>query len=164
MKETGMDNFKYKMSKWVPFQDPAVCKKIRSIKQEDICSHPNRDLKIEIIKDDEFAFRRVYDIFSRIKQASDEDKKLVLILPQPHPQYIKVAYLINKFRVNCSKLFTFNMDEWADEDGNIAPETWPNGFMHAMKNNFYNRLDKDLRPRRITYRVRPIKTWTFMEK
>jgi 6-phosphogluconolactonase/glucosamine-6-phosphate isomerase/deaminase len=146
MKDSGMDNFKYKISKWVPFQDPDVCKKIRSIKQEDLCSHPNRNLKIEIVKDDEFAFRRVYDIFFRIKQAADEDKKLVLILPQPHPQYIKVAYLVNKFRVNCSRLYTFNMDEWADEDGNIAPETWPNGFMYAMKNNFYNRLDKDLRP------------------
>jgi len=38
------------------------------------------------------------------------------------------------------------MDEWADEDGNIAPETYPNGFMYAMKNNFYYKLDEDLRP------------------
>jgi glucosamine-6-phosphate deaminase len=146
MNSLDMEKFKYESSKWAPFRDSDVCEKVRNIKKEDLCRHPNKDLKIEIVKDDDFAFMRVYDIFSRIKKASDEGKKLVLILPQPHPQYKKVAYLINKFRVNCSKLYTFNMDEWADENGNIAPETWPNGFMYAMKNNFYNRLDKDLRP------------------
>ncbi|HEB31643.1 MAG TPA: hypothetical protein ENI15_12335, partial [Spirochaetes bacterium] len=96
MKDSRMENFKYKISKWAPFGDPAVCKKVRGIKKEDLCRHSNRDLKIEIVRDDEFAFRRVYDIFSRIKQAADEDKKLVLVLPQPHPHYIKVAYLVNK--------------------------------------------------------------------
>jgi len=37
------------------------------------------------------------------------------------------------------------MDEWVDEDGNVAPETYPNGFMYAMLNNFYNRIDKELK-------------------
>jgi glucosamine-6-phosphate deaminase len=61
-------------------------------------------------------------------------------------QYTKVAYLINKFRVSCRNLYTFNMDEWADEDGNSAPETWPLGFLYHMKNNFYKIIDSELRP------------------
>ncbi len=92
------------------------------------------------------AFLRIWDIFSRIKKAYEENKRLVLILPQPHPQYKKVAYLINKHRINCRHLYTFNMDEWADEDGNIAPESYPKGFLYAMMNNFYYNLDEDLRP------------------
>ena len=141
-----MEKFKYSISKWAPFKDGEVCGRVRNIKREDITKHPNPDLKINVIKDSDFAFMRIWDIFSRIKKASEEGKRLVLILPQPHPQYSKVAYLINKFRVSCKKLYTFNMDEWADEDGNIAPETYPNGFMYAMKNNFYYKLDEDLRP------------------
>ena len=99
-----------------------------------------------MVKDSDFTFLRVEDIFLRIKKASEEGKRLVLILPQQDPMLSRVAYLINKFRVNCKNLYTFNMDEWADEDGNIAPETYPNGFMYAMKHNFYYKLDKDLRP------------------
>jgi glucosamine-6-phosphate deaminase len=40
------------------------------------------------------------------------------------------------------------MDEWADQQGNIAPETYPKGFMYAMLHNFYYNLDKNLRPSR----------------
>ena len=38
------------------------------------------------------------------------------------------------------------MDEYADENGNIAPETWPLGFTHALKKYFYYELDETLRP------------------
>ena len=138
--------FSYGLSKWAPLQDKQACQRVRGISRQDLAKHSNPKLSIEILKDDEVAFRRIMDIFGRIKQASEEGRRLVLILPQPHPQYAKVAYLINKFRVDCRKLYTFNMDEWADEDGNTAPETWPRGFMFAMKRNFYSKLDPKLRP------------------
>ena len=141
-----MSTFNFSPSQWVPFGDQEACEKVRRIKKEDIAKHSNPDLKIRIVKDEDMAFLRIWDIFSRIKKASEENKRLVLILPQPHPQYKKVAYLINKYRINCKHLYTFNMDEWADEDGNIAPETYPKGFLYAMMNNFYYNLDEDLRP------------------
>jgi 6-phosphogluconolactonase/glucosamine-6-phosphate isomerase/deaminase len=140
--------FQYGISEWVPFRDHAVCTRVRAIKKEELTRHPNPKVKIEIVKDADFAFYRIHDIFFRIKQAMEGGRKLVLILPQPHPQYAKVAYLINRYHVNCKKLYTFNMDEWADEDGNIAPETYENGFMYAHLKNFYNRLDEELRPPR----------------
>jgi len=141
-----MKDFKFGISKWAPFQDKEVCERVRNIKREDITKHANPDLKITVVKDYDFTFLRVQDIFLRIKKASEEEKRLVLILPQQDPMLSRVAYLINKHKVNCKDLYTFNMDEWADEDGNIAPETYPYGFLYAMKHNFYYKLDKDLRP------------------
>jgi glucosamine-6-phosphate deaminase len=144
-----MSEFKFNPSKWVPyFDDQEICEKVRNVKRKDITETKNPNLKVTVVKDNDMAFLRIWDIFSRIKQASENDKKLVLILPQPHPQYRKVAYLINKYRINCKKLYTFNMDEWADDDGNIAPETYPRGFMYAMLNNFYYNLDDDIKPPR----------------
>jgi hypothetical protein len=138
--------FDFRMAKWMPFQDQEACRRVGAIKREDITKHPNPDFRIEVIEDDEFPFRLVMDIFSRIKRAADEGRRLVLILPQVEPLYKRVAFLLNMFRVNCRHLYTFNMDEYADADGNIAPETWPNSFLYNMKKNFYARLDPELRP------------------
>jgi glucosamine-6-phosphate deaminase len=38
------------------------------------------------------------------------------------------------------------MDEYANEDGVIAPETWEFGFNHSFKRFFYANIDPDLRP------------------
>ncbi len=138
--------FDYEPADFLPIRDVELCRKIRGITKETICNHESPDMNISIVPEDDMAFRRINDIFHRIKQSDDEDKRLVMILPQPHPQYKKVAYLINKYRVNCRNLYTFNMDEWADQDGNAAPDTWPNGFMYFMKNNFWGAIDESLRP------------------
>ena len=58
----------------------------------------------------------------------------------------RVAYLINKFRVDCRHVYTFNMDEYADEEGQTAPESWPLGFMRAFKEYFWSQIDPELRP------------------
>ena len=37
------------------------------------------------------------------------------------------------------------MDEWADDQGNIAPETYKAGFAHSMLKYFWAQIDEDLR-------------------
>jgi 6-phosphogluconolactonase/glucosamine-6-phosphate isomerase/deaminase len=143
-----MTSFPYSPSAFVPFNDRAVCNRIRTIPRDRIADHSNPDFQIRVVRDEDIAFLRIHDLFSRIKESDEKDKRLVLILPQPHPQYAKVAYLINKYRVSCRNLYTFNMDEWADEDGNTAPETYANGFMYAMLENFYGKIAEELRPPR----------------
>jgi hypothetical protein len=140
MEAKMLEGFSYRMPRWHPFQDQAACERVRAIKREDITKTPSPHLKIRVIRDDEFTFRMIMEIFGRIKQASDEGERLVLILPQPEPLYSWAAHLCNKFRVSCRSLYTFNMDEYADENGNIAPESWPNSFMYNMKVNFYAKL------------------------
>lgn len=143
-----MSEFTFHPASFIPFRDMEVIERVRAIKKEDLTKHPNPDFKIEIVPDAEVEFRWMVDIFHRIKSASDEGRQIVLILPQPHAGYTKLAYLINKFRVDCHHLHTFNMDEYADENGVIAPETWRPGFMYSMLNNLYYRIDEDLRPPR----------------
>jgi len=146
MIQKEINKFKFDLAKWIPFNDKEVCEKVRKIKKEDITKHSNKDLNIKIISDYEFLTLQTFDIFYRIKKAFDEDKRLVLILPQPHNEYRMLAEMINRFGISCNKIFTFNMDEYADECGKTPPETWPGSFRYAMLNNFYYRIDEKLRP------------------
>jgi glucosamine-6-phosphate deaminase len=141
-----MFTFDYNPSDWVPFRDKEVLDRVRNIKREDITKHPNPDFQIRVVKDADIEFIFVTDMFYRIKTAADEGKRLVMILGNPSPAYRHVARLINKFRVNCDKLYAVAMDEYASEDGVIAPVTWPQGLVHAMMKSFYAEIDEDLRP------------------
>jgi 6-phosphogluconolactonase/glucosamine-6-phosphate isomerase/deaminase len=143
-----MKELNHKITSVMPFQDMEACKRVRAIKKEDICKHSNPDFKIRVIKNEDFELRRILDMFIFIKEAADKEEQLVLILPNPHPEYRHVAYLINKFKVDCKKLWTFNMDEYVDEDGKVAPDDWPQGFNHCFLNSFYYQIDKKLRPLR----------------
>ena len=141
-----MKPFEFEPSGWVPFQDKKVIERVRKIGRKDIEKHPNPDFKIRVIPDDIVEHVFVSDMFFQIKSAADENRKCVLILPNPNHGYIKVAHLINRFRVDCGHLHVFIMDEYADQDGNIAPETYAQGFLRSCKNYFYKKIDKDLRP------------------
>lgn len=129
--------FKHDLPEFIPFRDKEVCERVRAIKKEDICRHPNSDFKIRIIEDDDqFNFEYVLDIFSRIKKASDENKRLVLIFPQLAPKiYGWVAHLINKLKVNCKNLYVFNMDEKADGDGKTPSPEWGDSFAFHLKSD-----------------------------
>jgi len=83
---------------------------------------------------------------TRIKESDDQDKKLTMIMPNPAPGvYSTVAEIINRFRINCRNVYTFNMDEWADHDGNVAPQSYKAGFNHSFVKSFYGMIDEDLR-------------------
>lgn len=141
-----MSNFTYQPSKYVPFRDMEVLERCRKITREEITKHLNPDFKISVIPDNMVELMWVTDMFYRLKEAADAGRKIVVITPNPCPVYAKVAYLINKFRVSCKNLYTFNMDEYANDKGEIAPEDWPMGFMYSFKKYFYSQIDPDLRP------------------
>ena len=140
-----MTEFKHKIFTAMPFRDMEACKKVRMIKKEDITKHSNPDFRIEVVANEDFELRRIIEMFMFIKEASEKDEQLVMIMPNPHPEYKHVAYLINKFKVNCHKLWTFNMDEYVDEDDKVAPDDWPLGFNNCFLNSFYYQIDEKLR-------------------
>ncbi|MEP0842839.1 MAG: hypothetical protein HRF43_09015 [Phycisphaerae bacterium] len=141
-----MADFDFEPASFIPFRDKEAVRRVRAIRRADITRHPNPDFQIRIVPDADFEFLWMIDLFERIKTAADAGRRLVLIVPNPWPAYAKVAHLINTFRVNCRNLHTFNMDEYANEDGVIAPETWPMGFGYAFKRFFWSRIDEELRP------------------
>jgi len=141
-----MKTFEYSSSKLVPYKNIEVIKRVRIIKREEICQHHNPDFRIQVVGDEDVEFIWVTDMFYRINKAFEDNKKLVLILPNPAQCYRKLAYLINKFKINCKKIYTFNMGEYSYENGNVAPESYRQSFMRLFKKYFYSNIDQNLRP------------------
>ena len=54
--------------------------------------------------------------------------------------------MINRQRISCRHLVTFNMDEYADEQGRTAPADWEGSFATSMRQSFFDQIDPDLRP------------------
>lgn len=143
-----MSVFEFEPAEFIPYKNKEVIAKCRNIKREDIDKHSNPDFKIKVVRDEDFTFLWFGDIISRLKLASDANEKIVMILPNPWTGYRHVARIINQCKINCKNLWAFAMDEYADQDGNIAPESWELGFSHAMLNFFYYEINEDLRPPR----------------
>ena len=143
-----MNNFKFDLARFIPFRDSKICAKVRAIKKEDITKHPNPDFKIRVIEEpSRFYFEFALDILTRIQRSLREKKNLVLILPVgPTPQFQMLARLINELKISCHHVHTFNMDEYADENGRTAPASWEGSFQKSIWDNFFNLIDKKLRP------------------
>lgn len=133
---------------FLPFRDMEACITARSIQREDITTHANPDFRIRV-EDDQGALYSAFahDLVDRIRAARDEGAEFVAILPVgPVPQYAEAAKLINAERLSLSHVRTFNMDEYADEEGRTAPADWEGSFAAAMWKNFFGLIDTDLLP------------------
>lgn len=141
--------FQPELSKFISFRDAAECARVRAIKKEDMCKHANPDFKIRLIDDIEIFYAEfALDIVGRIVTAAEEGRNCVLIMPVgPVPQYAIAANIINRLSIDCKHLITFNMDEYADENGQTAPANWDGSFATAMMANLFGRIREDLRPR-----------------
>ena len=140
--------FKFTPADFVPFKDREICEKLRKISGTDLEKHTKADqhpeFNIKVMMNPHPVL--IATLFSRIKEASEKGKKITLILGNPEPDtYIPLAQLINYFKVDCRNVHLFAMDEWADQDGNIAPETYQAGFAHSMLKYLVFQIDEKLR-------------------
>jgi glucosamine-6-phosphate deaminase len=140
--------FRYSLAPFISYRDADVCARVRAIRRADITAHANPAFRIEVIDGPtEFYSRFAIDIVSRIQRARDEGRRCVLILPVgPVPQYAIAAAMINRLRIDCRHLVTFNMDEYADDQGRTAPADWEGSFATSMRQSFFSKIDSDLRP------------------
>jgi glucosamine-6-phosphate deaminase len=140
--------FDYDLAPFIAFRDRAACERVRAIPRERLAEHPNAQFRITLVDDArEFYTRFAADLVGRIRAASEEDRPFVAILPVgPMPQYEIAARMINAERLSLRHVHTFNMDEYADEDGDTAPLSWPGSFQRAMFAGFFDRIDRELRP------------------
>jgi glucosamine-6-phosphate deaminase len=140
--------FGYDLSPFIAFRDRAACERVRAIPRERLTEHANPQFRITLVDDArEFYTRFAADFVGRIRAASEEDRPFVAILPVgPMPQYEIAAEMINAERLSLRHVHTFNMDEYANEDGVTAPLSWPGSFQRAMFAGFFDRIDHELRP------------------
>jgi glucosamine-6-phosphate deaminase len=141
-----MNDFAFQPSHWVPFRDTEEIDRVRRIKKEDITRHSNPNFRIRVMSPEDIEHLWIADMVGRIADAANTGEPVAMILPNPCPVYRHVAKLINRLSINCHRLYAFAMDEYANEDGVIAPDTWRYGFMYAMKEHFWSRIDPTLRP------------------
>ena len=140
-----MSDFRFKPAPWVPFQDQEVLARLRKMTAADIVKHPNPNFRIHIGPN--IATATIVDMFAKIMESDYMDKKFTFITGNPNPGiYTPVVQAINARRVNCRNVIPFTMDEWADDQGNIAPLTYQSGFSYSFMKYFYEAIDPELRP------------------
>jgi glucosamine-6-phosphate deaminase len=140
--------FDYSLAGFISFRDREACERVRAIRRQELTNHPNPDFRIRVV-DDQNEFYRAFadDIVSRIRAAADDGRDFVGIFPVgPMPQYELAARTLNEERISCRHVHTFNMDEYANEEGMTAPATWPGSFQRAMLERFFLLIDPELRP------------------
>lgn len=54
--------------------------------------------------------------------------------------YKWAVYFLKEWNIDCKHVYGFNMDEWADADGNTLPASDPAAFQNAMTEAFYGPL------------------------
>lgn len=82
-----------------------------------------------------------YEIFNQVREAAAAKKPLALILPVgPMGMYKWAVYFSQKHNVSWKHVHGFNMDEWADADGNSTPPNAPGSFQGAMEQALYGPL------------------------
>lgn len=88
--------------------------------------------------------RRMGDVIAdEVESARRAGRQLAIILPVgPMGMYKTVVARLKKSRTPCDHVTTFNMDEWADVQGNTMPGDQVGGFEHAMKEALFNPLGK----------------------
>ena len=122
---------------WYPFQNQAEIDRVRKITFEDIVAmngkHPtNPNIQLDVLPVDQFEMIMITDMVKRIIDSDRNDTPCIMIMCNPNPTYIKVAYMLQQLKVNMRNVKFYMMDEWADEDGNIAPLSYKAGFGYAF--------------------------------
>lgn len=143
-----MSEFTYEAATFVPFRDKQEVARCRAITREQIEQHANPDFRIKVLPGEDMVHVWLGDMFARIMRTRDEGKPCVMLLPNPWPGYRNLARMINRAKLSCKHCWWFAMDEYADQDGNIAPETWDRGFTWALLTFLWKEIDEDLRPPR----------------
>ncbi len=83
-----------------------------------------------------------HEIAMQIKTAREKGEKLAMILPVgPMGMYKWAVYFLNEWDIDCSHVYTFNMDEWSDAEGNTLANDNPASFEYSMKEAFFNKLN-----------------------
>ncbi len=112
----------------------------KGVAREDFWNKDFNPVECEDIND--FNTLMGHEIAMQIKLTREENRKLAIILPVgPMGMYRWAVYFLNEWNVSCDHVYTFNMDEWADGDGNTLDSSDSASFEYSMKEAFFNKLN-----------------------
>jgi len=138
-------DFDFKPADFCPIKDRELLERLARMTPEEIVQHPNPDVKIKIL--DNYGSVVIAQKFMGIKESYEQNKKFSTIFGNPNPHtHMALAELININRISCKNCVFITMDEWADQDGNIAPITYRSGLTYSFLKYFIYKIDPDLRP------------------
>ena len=141
------DEFRFLPAPWLPHSDLPLeeLERVRNIKREDMEYTNENGYSVKVVMDP--TLHMVQDMFYRFLMSDIHDTPFTMICPNQWPAaYGAVAEMLNKFNVSARNVHAFAMDEWADQDGNVAPLTYGAGLGYSFRNHFYGKIREDLRP------------------
>lgn len=141
------EEFEFRPASWLPHSGLPLSEleRVRNVPREEMEYTNENGYSVKVVIDPVLCM--VQDMFYRILKSDLEDKPFSMICPNQWPgAYSSVAEMLNKFNVSARNVHAFAMDEWADEDGNVAPLTYGAGLGYSFMNHFYYRIRPDLRP------------------
>jgi len=139
------NGFSFTPSDLCPVKDVKLLESLARMTPEEIEEHPNPDVRIKILPN--AGSVAIAQKFTGIKESFEQNKKFSTIFGNPNTDsHMSLAELININRIDCKNCVFITMDEWADEQGNIAPVTYRSGFTYSFLKYFINKIDPDLRP------------------
>lgn len=137
--------FVYKHSAALPTLDPAVLEYCRTIPREKMEYTNENGYSVRVVPHPSSAI--TCELFDWIVRSDVEDKKTVIVFPNSWKNiYSTVSEMCNRYNVSARNIHAFCMDEYADEDGNVAPITWIRSLGNHFLQEFYLTLREDLRP------------------
>src|SRR5579859_1712203 len=82
-----------------------------------------------------------HEIAREVQLARQAGRSIAFILPVgPMGMYRWTVYFLSEWGVSCDHVHGFNMDEWADAQGNTLPPDNSGAFQYAMEQAFYGPL------------------------
>lgn len=131
---------------WLPTQDKAVLEYCRNIKREEMEITNEHGYSVRVVPHPSSAV--TVELFNWIYRSDVEDKKTVIVFPNSWRNiYSAAVQMCNRYNISGRNIHAFCMDEWADENGNVAPITYgPSLGGHFMR-EFYLSFREDLRPK-----------------
>ncbi len=138
-------DFTFKPAQFCPVKDRELLARLARMTVEEIEQHPNPEVRIRVVP--EPGSIALAEKFLLIKEAAEGGRRFSTIFGNPNPRpHMALAELINRHQVSCRHCVFVTMDEWADDEGRIAPETYRSGFTYSFMKYFIQRIDPALRP------------------
>ncbi len=139
------DDFNFQPADFCPVKDRELLERLAKMTPEEIERHPNQDVHIKILANNGVV--AISQKFLGIKESFEQNKKFSTIFGNPNPNsHMPLAELINLFNIDCKNCVFVTMDEWADEEGNVAPVTYRSGFTYSFMKYFIGKIRPELRP------------------